>query len=355
MNNNQIICCILFAALFCSCGKNGKNSDTIIRTAKIDTVRLSGRVQESVYPGKIKANAEASLSFRIAGSILKIPHNEGVFVRKGTAIAILDSRDYVIQLSATEAEYGQIKATTERVVELYNRGSATKDEYDRAVSGLKQISAKYDYQKNQVADTRLLAPFDGYIKERIHQEGETVGAGMPVIAMIGKGDWQLEINLPVNDYTRRNDFARFEAIVSAEKAATLPLELIEFSPQGNANQLYSATFRIKQTDGVTLAAGMSAEVRVIYKTTEEAVCKIPVSAMFERDGKPHVWIYTSADKPLESRKIKVKEMQYSGDLVVTEGLKDGELILVAGVHSIKEGMKVKPLPPVSVTNVGGLL
>jgi hypothetical protein len=40
---------------------------------------------------------------------------------------------------------------------------------------------------------------------------------------------------------------------------------------------------------------------------------------------------------------------------ISSGLKAGELIVTAGVHSLKEGQKVQPLAPVSKTNVGGLL
>ncbi|MDR1103108.1 MAG: efflux RND transporter periplasmic adaptor subunit [Tannerella sp.] len=343
-------------ALACvSCGRMHSDAEPIVRTAKIDTVHLSAVSEKSVYPGQVCANTEVNVSFRIAGAIERIPHAEGTFVRRGTVIAELDARDYRVQLAAVEAEYQQVKAAAERVVELYHRGSATKSDYEKAVYGLEQITAKYDYHKNQLTDTRLTAPFDGYIREKLHKAGETVAAGMPVISMIGAGEWQVEINLPVREYARRNEFERFDAVVSTAPDTPLPLEVIEMAPKGNAAQLYRMRLRIRQSGGVTLAAGMSAEVTVTHRKRAEAMCEIPVSALFERADSPHVWIFTSEEAPLEARPVHVGEVRRDGYLVVTEGLREGERVVTAGVHAIRDGMKVKPLPPVSPTNVGGLL
>jgi RND family efflux transporter MFP subunit len=357
MKRNKTITIYLFAVavIFHSCGRQSGKIEPIVYTAKIDTVKVSGGGQKSVYPGRVKSDAEASLSFRVAGTIARMPCEEGKFVRKGTVIAEIDARDYRIQLSATEAEYTQIKLTAERVIELYKRGSATKSDYEKAVYGLEQITSKYNFHKNQLKDTRLEAPFDGYIQKKIRDAGETVAAGMSVISMTGNKEWQIEINLSVQDYARRNEFSNFEATVSTNPDKKLPLEVFELSHHGNANQLYRMVFRVKKQDDVVLAAGMSAEVVITYNSEQKTVYEIPVSAVFEIDGKPHVWIFSSEDTPLKARSIVVDRVKRDGYIVISQGIKEGEMIVTSGVHSLKEGMKVKPLPLPSKTNIGGLL
>jgi RND family efflux transporter MFP subunit len=337
-----------------SCGRARNEAEPLVRTARIEAVRLSAVAETSVYPGKVCADTEVNLSFRMAGVIERMPGLEGAFVRRGTVIAELDARDYRVQLEAAEAEYRQVKAAAERVVELHRRGSATGSDYEKAVYGLEQITAKYEHHRNQLADTRLTAPFDGYIREKLHEVGETVAAGMPVISLIGAGGWQVEISLPVREYARRDEFERFEAIVSTAPDSPLPLEVMEAAPKGNAAQLYRMRLRIRPPEGITLAAGMSAEVTVTHKKKEEAVCEIPVSALFERDGRAHVWIFTSEEAPLEARPVRAGEIRRTGYLAV-EGLREGERVVTAGVQAIRDGMRVKPLPPVAPTNVGGLL
>jgi multidrug efflux pump subunit AcrA (membrane-fusion protein) len=114
-------------------------------------------------------------------------------------------------------------------------------------------------------------------------------------------------------------------------------------------------FKVKRPDDVVLAAGMSAEITITYKSTQEARYEIPVSATFEIDGNSHVWIFSSEDAPLKARPVVVEQIKRDGYVVITQGVEAGEMIVTSGVHSIKEGMKVKPLPCPSKTNIGGLL
>jgi RND family efflux transporter MFP subunit len=340
-----------------ACGRTAPDVPSPVRTAKIDTVRAVDSRQTSVYPGKVRAGADVHLAFRVAGTLLRMPTTEGVFVRKGAVVAEIDARDYRLQLAATEAEYNQIKATAERVAELYRRGSATKSDYEKAVYGLEQITAKYENHKNQLADTRLTAPFDGYIRRKIHDAGETVGAGMPVVAMTGRGAWQIVVPLPLRDYARRADFERFEALLPTGGGVdTVPLELLELAPQGNATQTCTMVLRAgDNADAGTWVAGMSVEVVLTIRTSSPSLCQIPLSALFERNGAPHVWVFTSADRPPEARPITVAEVRNDGTLTVSAGLRAGERIITAGVRSMKDGTLVRPLPDAGKSNVGGLL
>ena len=357
MKRNTLLLAVALTALppaLLSCGQRRTPPEPIVRTAKIEPARRSSGDHTSVYPGKVQAADEAALSFRVPGVVARLPCAEGRRVRKGEVIAELDARDYRVQLSATEAEYKQAKAAAERVVELYRRGSATKNEYEKAVYGLEQIAAKYAGHQNQLADARLTAPFDGYIRRKIRKEGETVGAGMPVIAMIGDDDWQIETHLSARDYARRHDFASFDARVSTDPEQSLPLELLELAPQSNASQLYRAVFRPTDARRAALAAGMSAEVRIRFRPPPDSVCEIPIEALFERHGNTCVWIFVAPDRPLTARAVRTGEWRDDGYISIIDGLAPGELVVVAGVRSVKEGMKVRPLPPVSKTNIGGL-
>ena len=152
--------------LMCACGSSKTKQERGKTTVQADTVKSYQGELSIIYPGKIKAASEVKLSFRVAGPIRAVLPEVGAFVKKGELIAEIDPRDYEIQLSATEAEYNQVKEEAGRVIELYNRGSVPVNDYDKAVAGVKQITAKYDAHKNALADTRLTAPFDGYIQKK---------------------------------------------------------------------------------------------------------------------------------------------------------------------------------------------
>ena len=129
------------------------------------------------YPGKIQAASNVKLAFRVAGPIRKIYVNEGQYVKKGQLLAELDPRDYQIQFNATQAEYTQVKGEADRIIELYRRGSVSVNEYDKAVAARKRVTALYNAHRNALNDTRLKAPFDGYVQNKYFNAPEIVNQG----------------------------------------------------------------------------------------------------------------------------------------------------------------------------------
>jgi len=187
------------AVLLTSCGQRVQNTDSK-PAVKIDTVLSADRQIALQFPGRVKAAQDISLSFRVSGTIQYMHVNDGAYVRKGQLLAELDPTDYQIQLDAAEAEYQSVKAEAERVMALYKENVTTPDANDKAVYGLRQITAKYNHAKDQLAYTRLYAPFSGYVQKRLFDSHETVAAGMPVVSIISEGSPEVEINLPAAVY-----------------------------------------------------------------------------------------------------------------------------------------------------------
>ena len=196
------------------------------QTVKIDTVVSADKQTFLQFPGKVKAAQDISLAFRVSGTISKIHVKDGARVQEGQLLAELDPTDYQVQLDATEAEYQQIKAEAERVMALYKDNGTTPNANDKAVYGLKQITAKYKHHKDQLAYTQLYAPFNGYVQKRLFEAHETIGAGMPVIAMISGGTPEVEINLPAAEYIRREQFDNYHCTFDIYPGETYPLKLI---------------------------------------------------------------------------------------------------------------------------------
>lgn len=351
--NFGIILSGIFLVL-CACRHN-KPEKEMLPTVKTDTVRCFQNELYITYPGKVKAASDVDLAFRIAGPILRMPVEAGAFVRKGELVAEIDPRDYEVQLSATEAEYKQIKAEAERVIELYRRNSVPVNDYDKAVSGLQQITAKYNACKNALKDTRLLAPFDGYVQKKYFEKHETVGAGMPVVSMIDLSYFEVGIDIPSSDYVRRGHFKSFACTFDVFPGCEFPLELMEITRKANLNQLYRVRLRLKADKESAIAAGMSVNVTIEYEPESVVLTSVPVTSLCEEDGKASVWVYDPVLQNVKQRPVKMVKLLKDGQAVIYDGLKVGDIVVSAGVHSLKEGMKVKVLKSVSPTNVGGLL
>ena len=238
------------------------------------------------YPGKIQAASNVKLAFRVAGPIRKIYVNEGQYVKKGQLLAELDPRDYQIQFNATQAEYTQVKGEADRIIELYRRGSVSVNEYDKAVAARKRVTALYNAHRNALNDTRLKAPFDGYVQNKYFNAPEIVNQGTPVVSMIDNDYFEVDVNIPSGDFIRREDFMTFHANADVCPDSILPLELLDITQGANYNQLFTARFRLKRNP--VLAPGMSVSVTIGFKPSSEAMSIVPVSALFMKDGQSFV-------------------------------------------------------------------
>lgn len=352
MKKNLIL--IGLVVLLTGC-KSQPQGETVVRNVKADTVKAYGHAGTATFPGKVVAVSDVNLAFRVSGPILRTNVDVGAHVRKGQVLAQIDPRDYEVQLAATEAEYQRIKSEADRITELYEKGSVTPNDYDKARYGFQQISAKYDAHQNALKDTRLLAPSDGYIQKRFFEAGETVAAGTPIISMISTGSGEVEINIPSSDYIRRDSFDSYYCTVDIYPGKIFPLELIGITRKANMNQLYTARFRITGDDRNMPGPGMSTMVTIQYKTEDTQTYSLPLTAVFEQNETAKVWVYDPATETVSARPVTLSEILTDGTAVVSSGLSAGDIVLSAGVHSVKEGEKVKLLPAVSSTNVGGML
>ncbi len=339
----------------CSSGKKTEIDRTL--TVKIDSVKPYTSQLSVTYPGKIKASSDVNLAFRVSGTLLHVYVDVGSTVRKGQVLAEIDPRDYRTQLKATEAEYERIKGEAERIMALYEKQSVSKNDYEKAKYGLEQITAKLNAHRDALKDTKLVAPYDGYIQKKYYDKDETIAAGMAVVSMINNGMPEVEINIPSAEYYEREQFDTFSCSVDLFPDEVFPLKLSGITHKANLNQLYTMRFTFLKTESERMPTpGMTATVRINKKTKESDLTLIPLSAVFNNDvGEATVWIYNANTQTISARTVELEDIQRDGMTIVSQGLKVGEQIVVAGVHSLKEGTKVVPLPAKTKTNIGGLL
>ena len=269
----------------------------------------------------------------------------------------MDPRDYQVQLSATQAEYEQIKADAERVIALYEENGTTASNYDRARYGLQQITEKLTNHKNQLADTRLYAPISGYIQNKMHESGETVSAGMPIVSMFNAGDVEIEVYVPASDYARQSDLLSATCSFDVTPGKEYPLEIVRVSKEANATQLYAARLRIKGGyDHQKITPGMSTMVYVSYYAPNEVDgVTVPTTAIDRKDGQTSVFVFDPNAGTVKRRAVEVGRIDLDGNIQVLKGLKPQEKVVSAGVRFLSDGQRVKEIEKTSKANVGGLL
>ena len=346
---------LLALLVLTACGEKKKEDPVqYVKTVKAQRI---GDASEMNYPGRTKAAEEVNVAFRVSGTVLRVLVNEGDYVRKGQVIAQMDPRDYQVQLQATQAEYEQVKAEAERVMAVYEEGSTTAAAYDRARYGLQQITQKLVNHRNQLADTRLVAPMSGYIQKKLCESGETVAAGMPVVRMFSGGDIEIEINVPVSDYAQQANFTSATCSFDVLPGKEFPLKIVRFSKEANASQLYTVRLGFKgDYDRQKITPGMSTVVYASYHIPNERnFVKIPTSAVLHMNDRVVVFVVNPKTATVEERRVELGSIDLDGNIQIISGLKPDETVVAAGVRYLNDGQKVKEIQPTSKANVGGLL
>lgn len=321
---------------------------------RIDTVKAAKSCERLEYPARVRAAEEVHLAFKVSGTLQRIPVEDGAFVRRGELVAEMDPRDYELQLQAVEGEYRSIRSEAERVIALYEQNVATADAYDKARYGLQQITAKYANAKNQLSDTKLYAPFDGYVKHRRFDPPTVVAAGMPVITLLSGRNPEIEIFIPASVYLRRREIVSVAASFDFLRGEKIPLRLLHIEPSANANQLYAVRLELPADGKCDATPGMNATVEVALRQATETSVEIPSSALFRCGDNSCVWIYRE-DGSIARREVEVARLHTDGTATIAGGLEAGERIVVTGVHHLTEGERVVPMPAPSKTNAGGVL
>ena len=355
MKTIHILLINLVCLCLASCSTQTQDNSKI-KTVKTDTVRANSTNSLLQYPGRVKAAEDVSLAFRVSGTIRKIHVNDGQAVKAGQLLAELDPTDYQIQLNATEAQYKQIKSEAERVIALYNDGGTTPVAYDKAVYGLEQISALYKHHQDELAYTKLYAPFSGFVQKHLFESHETVGAGMPVLQMVGKGSPEVEINIPAAEYINRERFGNYQCTFDIYPGKTYTLKQIGITHKANSNQLYTMRLQL-ETEGLPMpSAGMNTMVSIRLNDEASNELIIPTNALLQENGRSCIFVYHPKTGIVQSKEVSILRLTSDGRSIITSSsLKPGDIIVTAGIHSIRDGEQVKPLAPASATNVGGLL
>lgn len=342
---------LLFILAACSEKTKVVNVSQLVR---VDSVVGAEGIKSVNYPGKTKAAQSVNISFRVSGRIEEVYVSKGEYVTKGQLVAAMDDRDYRLQLSATEAEYRQVKAEAERVMALYEENATSANNYDKARYGLEQITAKYNNHKNQLADTKLYAPFNGYVQDVLFEDEEMVSAGMPVLSLFSSDNIEVTINIPAGEYQTRNRFDTFGCRFDVFSGTSFPLKLLSINPKANANQLYEVRLLLN-TEHHQITPGMNTMVQISYIADEKQPVEIPANAIFNTGNGSQVFVYDAKSGTIALRNIEVLTLHTDGVALIVSGLEVGEEVVSSGVHHLKEGQQVTPMAKPSKTNVGGLL
>lgn len=322
-----------------------------VRTLTIAASQAGGSVD---YAAEVRARVESRLAFRVGGKMISRPADLGDSVKAGQVLASLDPQDLRLgqeaarsSVQAARANYEQALADFKRFKELRDQGFISTAELERrettlkaAQAQLEQAQAQAGVQVNQARYSTLVADVSGVVTAVEAEPGAVLAAGATVLRLAQDGPRDVVFAVPEDQVAAlralQDKAGALQVRLWGDGAVTQPATVREVAAAADPT---TRTFVVKADIGKTTARlGQTATVSIALPLVP-GVIKLPLSAVFEQQGKSSVWLLDSASMTVRAQPIQVAGAEGNW-VVVAGGLAPGQQVVSAGVHVLTPGQKV---------------
>jgi membrane fusion protein, multidrug efflux system len=317
---------------------------------------------KSEFVGRVEAVNKVDLRARVTGFLEKRLFEEGQEVKAGDLLFVIEQPPYQAavdqrqaELASAEANRANTAAQLKRGEELVKNGNIPKSEVDirraddqMAAASIQGAQAELEQAQINYGYTEIRAPIDGKIGRAAYTIGNRVGPDSDVLATIVSRE-PMYVTFPVS--------AALIVQTQREAGGELPdpskfvvrIKLPDGSVYQHPGKIDFLSNQVAQgTDTLTARAVFPNPERLLVDgqfVTVTVETGEPVTALLVPQGAVQVdqagsyVLVVGADQKVEQRRVALGAYQGT-DVVVQNGLKQGERIIVAGIQKVRPGMQV---------------
>jgi RND family efflux transporter MFP subunit len=328
------------------CGEEPAPEDPVRPVLSV-RVGDAGTFSNRRYPGQARATQEVDMAFEVPGRLIERPVDVGSAVQQGDLMARLDPRDFEADLASARANEAKARADFERAEKLFEADVMPAAEREAFFRRLEVAEAELHKAEKATEDTRLVAPFAGTVAATYIENFQNVQAKQPVLRLLDTTSIEMVIDMPeqrIHSVPYVRGFkVQFDVFPDHEIEARSKEGGDEASP---TTRTYPITLIMQPPEGVEIKPGMSGQAWAGVEFPEDIArsgIEVAVSALFSRPetdpDATFVWVIDEASMTVSAREVETEGAGARG--VIARGLEAGERIVTAGVHSLREGEKVR--------------
>jgi len=331
--------------------------------------------------GNVEAYSTVEIKPQVEGQLSRVYFKEGENVRSGDLLFLIDPRPYENALRQAEANMARNTAMMKnaeqnalRYEDLISKGVVSAQQYDQVKAEFESLKASVNADRSAVANARLQleycsirSPIDGRIGEILVHEGNTVETRTTLLAVINQTK-PVFVNFSVpehflaliREYLADSGELKVYAVVpyTSRKNDESPemdrdTEAVGVSPGDQTPAEGKLSFidnKVNETTGtVRLKAVFENADEMLWPgkfvnvslnlTTQENATIVPARAVQSGQSGDYVYV-VKPDSTVESRPV-VPGPRVDRDVVITRGLKPGEIVVTEGQLRLAPGMKVR--------------
>jgi len=321
--------------------------------------------------GTLDGSENAEIRARVTGYLQKKDYQEGDYVREGDPLFEIDPRTFQAAVDEAQSQLDQAEAVQlateadfKRSQDLYQKKVIADQEFENKkqlnqanVAKVEALKASLETAKLNLGFTKITAPVDGIAGIAKAQIGDLVGPGASttVLTTVSKID-PIRLYFPISekDYKQHANMLRQVMLKPmSERSDSIEMVFADGTVNPQKGKFAFVDRHVDPTTGTILVAavfpnsdhtlrpGQFAKARAVIDSIPGALL-VPERALLEQQGSYQIGILGEGNKA-DIRPIKIGA-RYNRQVVVTEGLKEGETIIVEGVQKVRPGMVVAAKP-----------
>ena len=357
----------LVASLLTACGPN--EAPTTSAAAPPPAVTVAKVTRQAVTPsatftGRVEAVDKVDLIARVDGFLEQRLFEEGKRVEKGDLLFVIEKAPYEAQIAQVKGAIGAVKGTLEladvevaRYSELVQKKAVSQNDLDQRIA--KQTQARGELLSQEAAlqkaeldlsYTEIRAPISG----RIGRANITVGnyvtpASGPLATIVSEDPIYVTFPVSVRQLTkireegqaRGGSAADIKIRVRLADGSLLPeTGVINFADVQADPSTDTIAIRAQLPNARQLLVDGALVTAIVETTAPEQSIVVPQQALQVDQGGTYVLV-VDAENKVEVRRFKSGPV-VDGMVPVTEGLSEGERIIVDGVQKVRPGIVVTP-------------
>lgn len=345
---------LALATALTACGAEPEDTAPPIRPVRTVTIEKRTAGVPVVLSGRIQAQDEAALAFRISGRMIERTVSLGDRVEPGQVVARLEPQNELNALRAAEANLraaqGQLveaRAEFQRQQTLAERGFAARAVYDRARQARQTAQSTVDAAQamlknaqDQVSFTELRADAEGEVIAVGAEPGEVVQVGQMIVQLAREGGRDAIFDVPAQVLRSAPSDPQIAVNLTEDPTVLASGRVREVAPQADP---VTRTFEVKiglSEPPPEMRLGATVTGRMDVDAGE--VIEIPAAALTQLDRQPAVWVVDPASSTVAMRNVEVLRFA-PGTVVVARGIDPGEVVVTAGIQALHPGQKVRLL------------
>lgn len=319
------------------------------------------------FLGVIEAASDSNIGFEVTGVLASLTAKEGDFVTTGQALGQLDTRQQEAALSLALAQEQEVAAQLElaqlnlqRVGTLLDQSLISQREADDARLTVDTTSARLETTRASVRaaeivieKSRLVAPFDAVVSERISQPGSIVGPNSPILRLVSVGEREAHVGISPKFANMANVGETYTVFIDGKAAKG---KLRSVGADVDAQTL--TVLAVLTIPEPVLPTNVSVRVgqTVALEFTEQVSTVgawLPITALLEGDKGLWTVLVTkqNGNGNLVTARESVEVIYSEGNRVFVRGtVSDGTNVVASGMQRLSPGSPVEIVPTIRVTD-----